>query len=290
MAGNPDEAVGVVPSCKAYARYPRIAIGIVAFGIFGSSGLVIMTYEEDLGKNLTLRYRAETGVPQPTSLPHTRDYGDLQFVHIPKTGGTYVQNWAAGQTPPRFYGSKRPQLARPWKNITELKTCSVHLRKRCCSWWHLPPRMFADFDPSSRLFTVIRDPIARMLSELKYREKAGSSKLTNKSASEKIRKRVKLGLREPTTYDCHYFQQYLYVTDANDQLLQNMDILCTETLDQDLRERFPGSVFPEVESNPSKPSRALVLEPDVEDLLKTVYRRDFELHAQFCGGAGRGSL
>jgi len=244
----------------------------------------------------------------------------LNFVHIPKNAGTYVENLAAAQDPPVFFGSKREmrwpltRLERPWKNSsTIIEPCNLEFRhetgkyvgwnKNCCSWWHIPPRMFSDFDSSTPLLAILRDPIERAISEVRWEESLQSQHktappLTNETLSARIRDSLRKYLNNTSTitteHDCHYLPQYLYVTDAqHDKLLPNMDILCFERLDSDLRERFPNFVFFDDNNNnstttidrnesPKQQKHQAVLEQDVMDLLRDVYAWDFELHEQFC--------
>mmetsp|Transcript_40572 Transcript_40572/g.95270 ORF Transcript_40572/g.95270 Transcript_40572/m.95270 type:complete len:351 (-) Transcript_40572:124-1176(-) len=268
---------------------------------------------EDDGSNITTTTTTTTNNNNNnnfmSSLPSS-----LQFVHIPKNAGTYVENLAAAQDPPLFFGSKRemrlPKLERPWKNSSKIESCDIKFHNKtgtytgwhnkCCSWWHIPPRMFTDFESSSssdtQLFGIVRDPIERAISEVRWQNRQEVAPLSNKALSSRIRKSVRhreYNINEFNTigWDCHFLEQYLYVTDAHDEILPNMDILCFERLDSDLRERFPNFAFPDNNSNTKiyrnespkqQEQQQLVLDPDVIDLLRSVYARDFELHKQFC--------
>jgi len=219
----------------------------------------------------------------------------LQFVHIPRNGGTYVENLASLQDPPLFYGPQREKqqegvIHRPWKNSSEIEICDteIHNDDGCCSWWNVPPRMFDDFDSNNvKLFAILRDPIERAISEVKWEnslEPHGGDYLTNKELSSRLRISIR---GDRTTHNCHFLEQYLYITDAQDKLLPNVEILCFERLDADLRKRFPKWTFPNknndtIDRNESYEQQDVVLMPDVMDKLGEVYARDFELHEQFC--------
>lgn len=240
---------------------------------------------------------------------HWNDWNDhTQFVHIPKNGGTFIENWASHQKPPLLFGSKRelktaPIPERPWKISTEASICNISFDEEgggrgwspsCCSWWHVPPRMFIDFDIESQLFAVLRDPIERIVSQQRWEERlhlhkceiSANTTERNSCFSHNIRQRLRQLKQNPMIVDCHYLGQYLFVTDDRDRLLPNVEILCIETLDEDLKSLFPNlSHFVNLsqhERNESIERGKVVLEADVVEMLKKVYAQDFSLHRQFC--------
>ena len=59
--------------------------------------------------------------------------------------------------------------ARPWNQTKALKICEWMTEPKnssCCSWWHIPPKDFVDFDESQDIFSVIRNPEARATSQV----------------------------------------------------------------------------------------------------------------------------
>lgn len=158
--------------------------------------------------------------------------------------------------------------------------------------------MFTDFDTKSRLFAVLRHPIERMVSELKWEHKnnpkiCGKYNLTeNKTCpSAIIRTRLFQWKQDQIIQDCHYLGQHLFVTDNSDNLLPNINLLCFESLDNDLQKLLPQfrhSVnLTEHERNENEKGQ-VVFEQDIVQMIKKIYARDFELHRRFCSKVWKG--
>ena len=91
---------------------------------------------------------------------------DYHFIHIPKTGGTFIERWGSKN------GKKWGFIA--YKNDKHIfdvqarhpnicKDVSVH-SNTCCSPWHYPPEKPFDV----KTFCTIRHPYTRAISQVKY--------------------------------------------------------------------------------------------------------------------------
>ena len=103
-----------------------------------------------------------------------RDPGSMKFIHIPKTGGTSVEN---GCSPSRcvfqaYNGKPKNLYGRGW-----------------LSPWHFPPDLYAayykdDFFHNSSTFCVTRDPADRFASEQAWERRSGIRAWNKTTASE----------------------------------------------------------------------------------------------------------
>ena len=106
----------------------------------------------------------------------------LVFIHIPKTGGSSVED--KGRAHQVHWGSKydadrmsmRRRIETPASNIDVCNRAQylplVQQNGVCCSWWHVPPRYLAR-DPRPYFnaplrFCTVRNPYARLMSEYHY--------------------------------------------------------------------------------------------------------------------------
>lgn len=151
---------------------------------------------------------------------------DIALVHIPKTGGTSIEH--AGHRSPlglRWgfqYERDRFRKIRRGLPLLESKipACLGNWGKRCCSWWHVPPRQMRDWRPyfgAPNRFCVVRDPYARALSEYSFGHGKDVRKLTcgqlnRTEVNEWLRDRMmQYANGAVAVSDCHWIPQYQYI-------------------------------------------------------------------------------
>jgi hypothetical protein len=161
---------------------------------------------------------------------------DLVLIHIPKTGGTSLEQagqslgqgkgihkqllWGFQYDKARFR-RKRRDLPNGNKLESQIPICVGDFGKKCCSWWHVPPRFVNDWRPyysAKDRFCVVRNPYARSFSEYSFRHgrkirELPCEKLNKTRVNEWIRDRLTQTISgKPITLDdCHWYPQYQYI-------------------------------------------------------------------------------
>lgn len=220
-------------------------------------------------KNLTTNYKwiplftqdpiedSQVSESQFVYTPSTKNNSilELDFVHIPKTAGTAIEN-AANEK-----GVKWGYL----KDIKSIKNCSHH---------HDPDEII---NLNKTLFTVVRDPYSRMVSNYNCpwvnKDCKNDPKEMNKWIVENLEK-----LKEsPFILDCHLVPQYNYV--YNEEKRRIKHIIKYENLDQefrDLMELYKLEIKLEKKQN-TKICNLTVdnLYPETKELIYKMYSKDF---------------
>jgi len=101
-------------------------------------------------------------------IQNTNQDSDPFFLHIPKTGGTSLENYLHkdGINVGKYFFTEHPSLRsirkRPYTNQCDSFFCPT---KDCphCSGWHCPPRR-----KISGSFTIVRNPYDRLYSQFLY--------------------------------------------------------------------------------------------------------------------------
>ena len=175
---------------------------------------------------------AGLGQPFNKSDPYQCRQTDVVLVHIPKAGGTSIEKagkvsrdqllWGVQYDLPRFRQRRR---GLPKTIKSKVPVCRGNFGKRCCSWWHVPPRYMLDWRPyysAPKRFCAVRNPYARALSEYSFRHGKAIRKLTcdqlnHTEVNAWLRARMQAqvdgtGPDQFTTLDdCHWYPQYQYV-------------------------------------------------------------------------------
>jgi hypothetical protein len=119
---------------------------------------------------------------------------EIYFIHIPKNAGSTVEEiFKANGIDLGKYKTNQPNLF--------------------CSEWHIPPKYNKDINFKKYItFTVIRDPIDRIVSEANY------------SNVDNINDFIKNNLKfKPNySYDCHLLPQSEYLTDYYGNKVENI--------------------------------------------------------------------
>ena len=193
----------------------------------------------------------------------------LFFIHIPKTGGTSVENYIY-----KKYNYK--------KNINTLFTTtkqhsSIKINKH--SLQHMTYQEIIDscvleeYNLDNITFmSVVRNPYDRLVSELFY-----IGRIDLNSSKEKIEKEVKFFINDDYLYDNHKLPQYLFLT-LNKKLVKSIIIFKTETLNDDIH-NFGYTDFNE-DANKThriKINYQTLLTDKAKQLIYNYYKKDFEL-------------
>jgi len=244
---------------------------------------------------------------------------DVVLVHIPKTGGTSIEQAAMKSQSKLLWGlqydkarfrKKRGGL--PLKNGVEslIPVCKGNFGKKCCSWWHVPPRYVNDWRPyysALHRFCAVRDPYARVLSEYMFRHGKEIRKLPCEEHNKTelngwLRARMQAQVDGANTLDdCHWYPQYQYIEpnlgtiglpaphaanpgnsyiDAGPDGRSCNKVLRMESLSADFATLMSELGHPEIKLSKQKSFSSgckdlQMLEPETRELIKSTYRQDF---------------
>jgi len=213
----------------------------------------------------------------------------LQFMHITKSGGSSIVSWGRrrGFCWGAFFAGKKGALRSPHANFLKSER------------HHAPPCFFLQ-NPYEvyEVFAVVRDPIARVISEFRCPWKgfcapARSEEARNKRLSATssdlngwLLGKHRRGAMKAPFKNCHFIPQATYLLDENDKLLLPSNrVLIFERLEEDFARlckelHLPVGALPH--ENSSEMSRFLVedLTEEVKTMLQNVYARDTELYSR----------
>ena len=140
----------------------------------------------------------------------------LLFIHIPKTGGTYIEE----------------TLKKNGYNVGLYN--KINISKNNCSHWHTPPKYNKNINFKDYItFTVVRNPYTRFLSEYNW-EGFGKfyKNLDTNCDINTFARNLKDSNKLIFDGDCHLLQQEEYLTDYYGNKVEN--ILYQESLNDDL--------------------------------------------------------
>jgi hypothetical protein len=240
-----------------------------------------------------LAMHAALGVLEPALQPSAAEGGPIQFIHIPKNGGTSIESygstigqewagtrhdWPDGPTPLCAYnfpfGGENPGASNGG------------------SAWHVPPRVWMENGAQpygGETFCVVRNPYTRLVSEFIHEQRAERAGLGAPCGEEGLNAWVhdvldKQALRdisdgeplppEAGDWDCHLLPAWVYTSDCD-------HVLRFETLEADFAQLMAekagvsGAKLPD--SNAASCTLlASALDDRARELVRAVYAKDFE--------------
>lgn len=154
-------------------------------------------------------------------MPYFKDC-DLLFIHIPKTGGSNIENFFLN------YLKKKPSINNLLSNNLNLKINNHSLQHMTYQEYYNNKDFFnLNFDNKMKLLTVVRNPYDRIMSDLFYLKFA--DKKNNKDEIEKILEKY---LHSNHMYDNHKLEQYKFLIDNDNNINKNIIILKSESLNE----------------------------------------------------------
>jgi len=191
-------------------------------------------------------------------MPYFRKINVL-FIHIPKTGGTSIEKYFSSKydiplDPNSLYGT----LERKY-----ILKYNIHLSN---SLQHLTMNDIYKYNKiwnitNPFIFTVVRNPYERMMSELFYRNQINIDS-SKEYVYKQIQKAIKMNL------DNHCIPQYKFIK-------KNVIILHTETLQEDMHKLGFVDFFFKENENSHKLNYYDYLNHDSIQLINTYYELDF---------------
>lgn len=206
----------------------------------------------------------------------------LLFIHIPKTGGTYVENLL------KESGYHVGIYDKFLESCNKCKLPKVNGKKKSkckCKFWHIPPKYNSKINFNNFItFTIVRNPIDRFVSEFNYNKYGDlerySKKLNSKSNINKFAKFLKKN-KNKNIYkgNCHLLNQSEYLTDYYGNKVEN--ILHQENLNDELlnfsnKYNLNINFDKDVDKNiKQKNSSVLDLNNQSFEIIKDYYKNDF---------------
>ena len=187
---------------------------------------------------------------------------ELLFIHIPKTGGTSLEDYLREkykETLLSGYGNNILPEDGLQKNSLQHQTYSTIYKYRDI--------LEVDFNSNLKVITIVRDPYDRIISDLFF-----FALINRDDTCETVYNIIKDYLYK-YCYDNHNIPQYKFITDSNEELIENIKIFRTETLTQDIH----NYGFTEYKGTKSNIIHSNYLNNDSIQLINIFYKKDFEL-------------
>lgn len=193
---------------------------------------------------------------------------NLLFIHIPKTGGRVIESNITKKCNQSLYGLKlnSNELLDPPHN-----NCSPqHLFYSII--YQFREKLNIDFS-SIKVFTIVRNPYDRIISDLFW-----FKFIKPNFTQEQVYNVIKNDYLNKCNLDNHNIPQYKFVTNENCELVKNIKIFKTETLNEsnDDLNNFLGFDINIKKQNINK-NYSQYLNNDSISLINNFYKKDFEL-------------
>jgi hypothetical protein len=216
----------------------------------------------------------------------------LQFLHITKCAGTSVENWGKkmGFRWGRFF-------SKGWGKEVEFKPPHRGLLKS--DVFHAPPAFFVSSPYAGcELFTIVRDPYTRAISEFRCpwhgfcspvkKNKKGHEKragATPEDLNAWLMKKASAGCMAPPFRNGHLIPQVLYVFDESlrERRIAEQNVIRFENLSRDFsilsrRHGFDDSHVLEHSNTSDMPSFSVQdIFPETRAMLASIYADDFDM-------------
>jgi hypothetical protein len=193
----------------------------------------------------------------------------LLFIHIPKTGGSSIEKYFSVKFNIKL--NKKSLIStediREYYDKPEINSSLQHLTYNTINKY----KDFFKIDETNLKFlAVVRNPYHKVLSDLFYLKKIDAT-----TTEEEVYSIIKLYLKE--NYDNHTTQQYKFITNENEELIENLILVHTETLNKDMQKLGYKDFNIKMNMNPNTVDYDKYLNKDSISLINEVYKKDFEI-------------
>ena len=190
---------------------------------------------------------------------------NILFIHIPKTGGSNIENFFFCLT------NESPTISHVYSNNINIRL-NNHSLQHTTYQELLDHKDFfnIDFNSQLKIISVVRNPYERIMSDLFF------YKLADKShTKETIEKIIKNYLNHTSHFDNHKIPQYQFLIDRNEVIPKNIVVLKNEDLNKEMK--YIG--YPQFEyfcKDVSQKSYMSYLTSNSISMINTYYKKDFE--------------
>ena len=197
-------------------------------------------------------------------MPYYKDK-NLLFIHIPKTGGSVIETNIEKLAKQTLYSSYTNTLLDFPFNKKSLQ------HQFYTTIYQFRDKLNVNFD-NIKIFSVVRNPYDRIISDLIYLKL-----IQTNFTAQQVYDTIKNNYLYRDDLDNHNQPQYKFIVDENSELIKNIKIFNTETLNQsnDNLNNFLGFNI-NIKQNRVK-DYSKYLNKDSISLINTFYKKDFEL-------------
>ena len=194
---------------------------------------------------------------------------NLLFIHIPKTGGTSLEQYLKNKYTQTLYSTDVDNhiLFEHFK----IKSSLQHLTyKKICEFKTI---LDVNFNEDLKIITIVRNPYDRIISDLFFLDLIKENTSID-NVYEVIKKYINEGC-----YDNHNTPQNEYLIDENNQIISNITIFKTETLTEDVKKYGFADFNLQFHLNKlfiDKKKYITYLNKQSIELINQYYKKDFE--------------
>jgi hypothetical protein len=192
---------------------------------------------------------------------------NLLFIHIPKTGGTSVEEYFSN----KFNIPLNKKSL--WGNVAGYRVSMQHLTYKTIVKHKTILKIDTDTDtPNLTCVTIVRNPYERLISDLFYLKKIKINDTQNKVYDVILKNYLY------QKSDNHTVPQHLFIIDENNRIIPKLIILRTETLNNDMHKL--GYTCFNLKENANKNSNINYydyLNNNSINLINKIYHNDFIL-------------
>ena len=192
----------------------------------------------------------------------------ILYIHIPKTGGSSFENYLNTKYKQSLFGAQIYNIF----TINEYKDITLQ-HQFYNTIYKYKDIVNVNFDNELKIITIVRNPYNRLVSDLFY------NNLINKYTNVL---KVYCILRDyiySNNYDNHNVPQYKFITNENDELINDIIIFRTETLTNDIINYGFTDYNNRIDNKGIEDNKNYLnyLNSDSINLINQFYKKDFEL-------------
>ena len=194
---------------------------------------------------------------------------NLLFIHIPKTGGSSLEKYFSVKfnIPLNKKSLMSTEDIRNFADKPEINSSLQHLTYDTI----IKYKDFFKIDENNiKILSVVRNPYNKIMSDLFYLKKINVN-----STKEEVYEKMQIYLQE--NYDNHITPQYKFITNENEELIENLTIIHTETLNDDMCKLGYKDFNIKMNMNPNNVNYYKYLNDDSIKLINENYKKDFEI-------------
>lgn len=194
---------------------------------------------------------------------------NLLFIHIPKTGGTSLELYFRTKLNiPLNNKSLYGDFIENYKLLNKINTSLQHMTYKTIVEYK--DFFGINFD-NINIITIVRNPYERIISDLFW-----SEKISVETSKDKVFEQIKMYVVSDKL-DNHNIPQYLYITNDDKEIIPNIKILHTETLQSDMVKLGYKDFYMKANSNKHNVNYYDYLNNDAIELINDFYDYDFTL-------------